>query len=162
MTHLFSGRSEPRREDAAARQLIERNRDVIERLADQISNGAWSARKAAAATPAAEPQPQGLIIRHGGVPAPAEPRPYVRVSPNGRVTQVDYETNRQMRHLGEVRRVDGVWRFVLATGANGFFSPLDEEAAARLADLDGARMGAGRDDARLAEEIAERLDRVAG
>lgn len=150
--HIISRNAEPRREDAAARRLIDGNRATIERLADQISNGAWSARKAAAATPA-EPAPDGLMIHHGGAAGAAEPRPYVRVSPNKRVVVVDFETARQMLHLGEIRRVEGRWRFVLATRANGFFAPLDDETAARLAGMDGAPMGAGRDDDALAAEL---------
>ena len=155
--HFVSRGDEPRREDLAARRLIDANRATIERLADRISNGAYSARKAAALQPA-EPQPEGLSIHVGGAPATAgEPRPYVRVSPNKRVVVVDHETSRQMHHLGDVRRVDGRWRFVAATRANGFFAPLDDETAARIAPLDGAPMGSGRDDAALAAELSELL-----
>lgn len=154
--HFVSRGGEPRREDVAARRLIDSNRSTIERLADRISNGAYSARKAAAQRPA-EPQPEGLSIHIGGSTAPTEPRPYVRVSPNKRVVVVDYETSRQMHHLGDVRRVEGRWRFVAATQANGFFAPLDDDMAARIAPLDGAPMGSGRDDAALAAELSELL-----
>lgn len=154
--HILSRGDSPRREDVAARRLIDANRATIEQLADRISNGAYSARKAAAQRPA-EPEPEGLSIHIGGAPAAAEPKPYVRVSPNKRVVVIDYETSRQMHHLGEVRRVDGVWRFVAATRANGFFSPLDDDIAALIAPLDGARMGTGRDDAALAAELSELL-----
>ena len=150
--HIISRGSEPRREDVAARRLIDSNRATIESLADRISNGAYSARKNAQARPA-EPQAEGLSIHHGATFQSIEPRPYVRVSPNKRVVVVDYETGRQMHHLGDVRRVDGRWRFVAATRANGFFAPLDESVAARIASLDGALMGAGRDDDALAAEL---------
>lgn len=157
MAHIISRRDGPRREDVAARRLIDANRATIERLADQFSNGAYSARKAAAAAPS-EPQPEGLII-HAGGPAPAgPPRPYVRVSPNKRVVVVDFETSRQMHHLGDIRRVDGAWRFVLATKANGYFQPAAAAVAERLGSLDGARMGGGRDDAALAAEIETLLE----
>jgi precorrin-6B methylase 2 len=156
MANIVSRGSEPRREDVEARRLIDGNRATIERLADQFSNGAYSARKAAARAPV-EPQPEGLIIHVGGGAAAAEPRPYVRVSPNKRVVAVDYETGRQMHHLGEIRRVDGRWRFVLATQANGFFAPLDDALAGKLTAMDGAVMGAGRDDDALSAELGRLL-----
>ncbi len=156
MVTIISPRSGPRREDVAARRLIDGNRATIERLADQFSNGAYSARKAQAAAPA-EPQAEGLIIRHGAAPPPGAPRPYIRVSPNKRVVVVDFETNRQMHFLGEIRRVDGRWKFVLATRENGFHAAVSPEVGNMLTDLDGAAMGAGRDDAALAEEIRARL-----
>jgi hypothetical protein len=156
MMHIISRGVEPRREDVAARRLIESNRSTIERLADQFSNGAYSARRAASQRPA-DPEPEGLTIHVGGSAAAVEPRPYVRVSPNKRVVVVDYETARQMHHLGDVRRVDGRWRFVAATRTNGFFAPLDEAIAERIAPLDGAPMGAGRDDAALAAELSQLL-----
>ncbi|MEO0763465.1 MAG: hypothetical protein AAFZ09_16945, partial [Pseudomonadota bacterium] len=74
-----------------------------------------------------------------------------------RVVVVDYETSRQMHFLGELRVADGQRRFVLATAANGFFSPVDAEVAAALADLDGAVLGPARDEARLAREIGAQL-----
>jgi hypothetical protein len=62
-----------------------------------------------------------------------------------------------MHFLGEIRRAEGVWRFVLATKANGFFAPVDADIAARIATLDGAPMGAGRDDDSLAAELTALL-----
>jgi hypothetical protein len=148
-----------RREDVAARALIERNRGAIERLADQISNGAYSARKAAARAPAAAPAPSGLIVSDlGAAPRRSDaPRPYVRISPNRRVVVVDETTSRQMHHLGELRRVDGRLAFVLATRENGFFSPLDAALADRLAPLDGTALDAGRTEAGLAAELGALL-----
>lgn len=77
----------------------------------------------------------------------------MRVSPNRRVVVVDENTSRQMHYLGEIRRVDGTVRFVLATRANGFFSELDPDLAAALHTLDQAPMGGGRTDASLGAEI---------
>ena len=91
-------------------------------------------------------------------PAPARPQPYVRISANDRVVLADGESGRQLHHLGELRRVDGVRAFVLATAANGFFAPLDAGLAARLAGLDGLRLGAELGEDRLAAEIAARLE----
>ncbi len=153
---IISKRSGPRREDAQARSLIEKNRGTIEKLADQISNGQYSASRRA--KPRAEPEPSGLIISDLKPPRQNDqPRPYVRVSPNHRVVVVDEETSRQMHYLGEVRRLDGVWKFVLATQANGFFSPLDPDIAERLASLDGVPMGGSRTDEVLASDISDLL-----
>jgi hypothetical protein len=46
MVDIFSRRDGPRPEDARIRRLIEDNRATIDRIADHISNGAYSARKA--------------------------------------------------------------------------------------------------------------------
>lgn len=153
---IISKRSGPRREDEAARRLIDRNRPTIERLADQLSNGAYSAgRRAKAAEP---PEAAGLIMSDLRAPRrPDDARPYVRISPNRRVVIVDETTSRQMHHLGELRRVDGAMTFVLATRANGFFSELDAGIAGRLAPLDGARLGADRSEDGLAAEIGTLL-----
>jgi hypothetical protein len=155
MVDIVSKRSGPRREDVAARQMIDKNRQTIERIADQISNGGYSANKARQAAPK-EPQAAGLIVSDlGGVARrPAElPKPYVRISPNGRVVVVDDNTNLQMHFLGELRRSNGATRFALATKANGFLAPLEPELAEKLAALDGAQMGGARTDAGLATEI---------
>jgi hypothetical protein len=157
MATIISRRSGPRKEDVAARRLIDSNRATIERLADTFTNGAWSARKAAAASAPQEPQAEGLIISHGRA-APCGPAvPRIRISPNKRVVVMDEETSRQMHFLGEIRRVEGKWRFVLATKENGFFAPVDADIAASLAALDGAPMGAGRDDDTLAAELTALL-----
>ena len=149
--------SGPRREDVAARRVIESNWGTIERIADQISDGGYSARRRAAATPS-EPQPSGKLICDMGAPRRSpEPEPYVRISPNRRVVAADAETGRQLHHLGAIRRVGGTWRFLVATKANGFFAPVEAAIAERLLALDGVEMGNGRDDAKLAAEIAECL-----
>jgi hypothetical protein len=148
-------RDSTRREDVAARQLIERHRGTIERLADHLSNGAYSASR----RPRAEPQPDGLMIHVlGGSAAPDPPRPYVRISANDRVVLADAASGRQLAFLGEIRRVGGVRRFVVATKANGFFAALDAELAARLESLDGAALGRDRVEADLATEISDRLN----
>ncbi|TVQ53455.1 MAG: hypothetical protein EA355_13350 [Rhodobacteraceae bacterium] len=157
MVEILSRRDGPRREDAAARHAIKSNWGTIEKLADQISQGGYSASKRAARS-ADAPRAEGKVICDMGAPRPAaEPAPYVRVSPNRRVVVVDYETGRQMHHLGEIRRRDGEWRFTLATRANGFFAPVDTDVAGKLAALDGAALGADRDEAALAAEIASLL-----
>jgi hypothetical protein len=152
---IVSKRSGPRREDEAARRLIDQNRGTIERLADQLSNGAYSAGKNARKALA---EPAGLVVSEQRAPRKSiDPKPYVRISPNRRVVVVDEESSRQMHHLGELRRVDGRMTFVLATRANGFFSELDADVAGRLAALDGAQLGPKRTEADLAREIGELL-----
>jgi hypothetical protein len=153
---IISKRSGPRREDERARRMIAENRGTIERLADQISNGAYSSQKAA--KKAAPPQASGLIMSDLAAPRRSEnPKPYVRISPNRRVVVVDETTSRQMHHLGDLRRIDGRMVFVLATAANGFFSPLDADLSGALASLDGLPLDAARTDTALAAEIGALL-----
>ena len=150
MVEIISKRSGPRREDAPLKRLIEQNRTTIARLADQISNGAYSASK----RQREKPKPEGLIIHVGGGSADrGEAKPEIRVSLNGRVIAVDQNTGRQIHHIGEIRRRDGVETFVLATRENGFFSPVDETVAAALAPLDGTRLGASFDEEQLVSGI---------
>lgn len=149
---IISKRSGPRREDENARRLISQNRGTIERLADQLSNGSYSASKLTAKP--APPQSSGLIVSDLAAPRRSDaPKPYVRISLNRRVVVVDETTSRQMHHLGDLRRVDGCMIFVLATKENGFFSALDAELSGALAQLDGTPLDAVRTDAALAAEI---------
>lgn len=154
---IISKRAGLRREDLKARALIDKNRGTIEKLADQISNGAYSAsRRRQAGKP--EPQASGLILSDMKSARTSEvPRPYIRISPNHRVVVVDDATSRQMHFLGEIRRVGPNVCFVLALKRNGFFSELETELAARLGPLDGAVMDGARTDASLAAEISAAL-----
>lgn len=155
MVEIISKRRGPRREDLQAQRLIEQNRGTIERLADHLTGGARSSLRA---QHPAEPRPEGLIIHVLGKPTASDPpQPYVRISPNDRVILADADSGRQLHHLGELRRVDGERRFVLATRENGFFAPLDAQVGAVLADLDGATLGQDLDEERLAAAISERL-----
>lgn len=155
MVEIISKPRGPRREDVQARQLIERNRGTIQRLADQLTGGARPISRARDPT---GPRPEGTIIHVlGQAPASDQPQPYVRISPNDRVILADADSGRQLHHLGELRRVDGERRFVLATRENGFFAPLDAQVGTVLADLDGARLGQGYDEERLTAAIRERL-----
>lgn len=156
MVDIISKKEGPRREDVAARRLIENSQDVITRLADQLSGGTYSASRNRKPEP---PKPTGLVIHDcgRGRGTRSAPEPYIRVSPNNRVVMVDYETNRQMQMLGEIRSAGGVRRFVLATAANGFFSPLDPMMEGALTDLDGAPICSERTAEALATEIGARL-----
>ena len=154
MAEIHSGRGGPRREDAVARQLIERNRTTIERMADHLSSGAFSASRRSKP----EPQAEGLMIHAlGGPPMDEPPRPYVRISPNDRVVLADHATGRQLEFLGQIRRENGARRFVLATKANGFFSELPADTAACLAGIDGAQLTGDYGDDRLSSDIGDRL-----
>lgn len=156
MVEIISKRSGPRREDEQARRVIEANRPTIEKLADHLSNGAWSARRNAKAP--AGPQPEGLIIHSTRAAPKSEPaRPFVRIAVNGRVSLVDLNTGLQMHHLGDLRRRDGRQSFRLATRDNGFFSPVDAEIADALADLDGASVDGNAAERGLVDAIGERL-----
>jgi hypothetical protein len=154
MVDIISKRDGPRREDVPLKRLIEQNRGIITRLADQISGGSYSASKRARA----EPQAEGLIIHVGSSQQKsAEILPTIRVSLNGRVIAVDFNSGRQLHHIGDLRRRDGVDVFVLATKKNGFIAPVDETIAASLAGLDGARVDAAYTEERLAADIGAKL-----
>lgn len=158
MVDIISKNSAPRREDQKARALIEKNRATITRLADQLSNGAYSASRRGE-NKAPEKKASGLIISDLGATRPvSEPKPYVRISPNNRVVIADAASGRQMHYLGELRRKDGALRFVLATKENGIFSPVDPEIAKPLAALDGVAIGGDRTEEMLASEIRDLLD----
>ncbi|SON57425.1 hypothetical protein HDIA_3884 [Hartmannibacter diazotrophicus] len=154
MVEFFSKSSEPRREDAHMRRVLEQNRSTITRLADQFSNGAYSASK----QPREEPKAEGLIIHALSGPVRSDvAEPHVRVSVNGRVIVMDLSSGRQLHHLGEIRRIDGERRFRLATRENGFFSPVDGDISGALADLDDCRITPDFPEPRFVEEIGQRL-----
>lgn len=154
MTEFFSKSSEPSRHDARIREVLQRNRSTIVRLADQFSQGAYSASR----KPREEPKPEGLIIHTGAGSRRTEvPEPYVKLAINGRVLVVDGASARQMLHLGDVRRAGGESRFRLATRDNGFFSPVDADVSDALADLDGRVIGGAFPEPMFLAEIARRL-----
>lgn len=155
MVEIFSKQDGPRREDAQVKRLIEQNRGLITRLADQFSGGRYSESK----QPKPVPQAEGLIIHIGGSarPAPA-PEPRIRVTANGRVIAVDVGTGRQLQHFGEIRTTRGTKIFRLSTKANGFIAPLDDEVLALLDDIDGVLLGPSYTEQDLATDIGMRLD----
>ncbi|MDQ6435871.1 hypothetical protein RB623_17580 [Mesorhizobium sp. LHD-90] len=154
MVEIISRRDGPRREDVQAKRLIEQNRATIERIADQISGGGYSASR----KPRQQPKAEGLIIHvGGGSPIAAEPDPSIRITLNGRVISVDQNSGRQLHHIGDVRYRDGGQVFVLATRENGFFAPVVDAVAQALLDLDGARLDTALTEERLAAEIGRRL-----
>ena len=155
MVEIFSKQDGPRREDAQIKRLIEQNRGVITKLADHFSNGQYSQSK----KPKAVPQAEGLIIHIGGGSTPIpEPEPKVRVTANDRVIAVDVTSARQLHHFGDIKEKRGVKVFVLATKANGFIAPLDDETIETLADIDGVVVGSSYGRFDLASDIGMRLN----
>lgn len=160
MVTIISKSDGPRREDEAARRLIDGNRQTIARLADQFSQGAYSAsRVARAAGPAREAEAitRRLIAISDGATTAVEPSPYVRISPNRRVVVADAESGRQLQHLGALRPVEGGLAFALATRENGFIAPAEPVFLTALADLDGRRIDEDFAEEDLAREISRRL-----
>lgn len=161
MVEIISKREGPRREDARVRRIIDANRTTITRLADQLTQGGYSARKKATREAAVAPQPEGKIIRHFGaygVEKSGEDADLrVKVSVNGRVIVYDGDTGRQERLLGEIRRLDGLRYFALATKANDFVSALPPDLVEPLEELDGQIIDAACPEELLSAEIAKRL-----
>ena len=155
MVDIISKRGdEPRPQDARIRQVLAANQPVINKLADHLTNGAWSNRGA----PKAAPEAKGLIFHTARASTARGPaQPFVRVALNGRVSMVDANTGRQMHHLGDLRRGPEGERFRLATRENGFFSPLDPEIAEPLVDFDNQPIEGAGAEARLVASISERL-----
>jgi hypothetical protein len=155
MVEIISKPEGPRREDAQIKRLIEQNRGVITKLADQFSGGRYSESK----KPKLAPQAEGLIIHIGGAPAPVHaPEPKIRVTANGRVIAVDVSTGRQLQYFGDIREKSGLRIFALATKDNGFISPLDEATCSALSDIDGVVVGSSYAGADLAADIGIRLN----
>jgi hypothetical protein len=155
MVEIFSKKDGPRREDAQLKRLIQQNRGIITKLADQFSGGRYSESR----KPKVAPQAEGLIIHIGGAAktAPA-PEPKIRVTTNGRVISVDVGSGRQLQHFGDIREGRGLKIFRLATKANGFIAPLDEATIETLGDIDGVPLGSSYSNRDLATDIGLRLD----
>ncbi|MBL4767566.1 MAG: hypothetical protein JKY94_07600 [Rhodobacteraceae bacterium] len=154
---IISKQTGPRREDVQAKQHISRNWGTIEKLADQISNGRYSADKAKKAAP--PPQASGKVIIDQAAPAaPDVIKPYLRISVNGRVIVADVNSGRQLNFLGQLKRVGGIIRFVIATKENGFFSPVDDETYDMISDLGGKIVNRSFSEKDLELELKARLN----
>jgi hypothetical protein len=133
MIHIISRSDGPRREDAAAKHFLRENALTINKIANQLSGGRIG-RQSAQDSKSAEV----LTTRKGASPIrDGEKRPYVTVSMNGRVLAVDFNTGRQLHHLGDIRGQGPMRRFVLASEENRFFAPLEKVLVNKLQDLDG-------------------------
>lgn len=153
---IHSRHSGPREEDKHAKEHLRRNWGTIEKLADTLSGGKYSADKARKAAP--PPQAQGLIIIDQARPRlPDAPVPYLRISMNGRVVLADTDSGIQLHFLGQIKRINGAKCFVIASKENGFFTPLAEEIAAKIADLAHRPITRDYPEETLAEDIRQRL-----
>lgn len=153
---IHSRLSGPREEDKQAKDHLRRNWGTIEKLADTLSGGKYSADKVKKAAP--PPQAQGLIIVDQARPRlPDAPVPYLRISINGRVVLADNTSGIQLSFLGEIRRVNGQKCFVIATKENGFFTPLADDLAEKIADLANRTINRDYPEDDLAEDIKARL-----
>ncbi|MBT9246488.1 hypothetical protein KM031_19630 (plasmid) [Gemmobacter fulvus] len=160
MVDIISKRDGPRREDAAARRMIEANRGTITHLADRLTQGGYSASKAAKAAAQQAPQADGKMIHDlspAGRASVGSGVARVKVSLNDRVVAYDDGSGRQLHLLGQIRRQDGFRYFALATVENGFLSGLPPEVLAPLAELDGQIIDAACPETLLSAEIATRL-----
>lgn len=153
---IHSRQSGPRAEDKQAKDHIQRNWGTIEKLADTLSGGKYSADKAKKAAPA--PQAQGLIIVDQARPRlPDVPIPYLRISMNGRVVLADTSSGLQLHFLGQIKRTDGRMQFTLATAENGFIAPLAPELHDKIADLADRTINRAYSEDDLALDIKTRL-----
>ncbi len=133
---IISKRSGPREEDKRAKAHVQQNWGTIEKLADQISGGSYSANKARVSAKKDQPQAKGLIfVDQAARPSVDVPDPYLRISPNGRVVLVDKNSGIQLHFLGALKRQSGVVRFHIATKENGFITALDSDIEALILDL---------------------------
>ena len=155
MVTIISKQDGPRKGEAELKHTIKQNRGTIEQLANTLSGaiGGRSGQQRVA------PPPQASTTTHSfrKTSSEGEARPYVRVSLNGRVVLVDYETGNQLHYLGEVRGKGAAARFRLATKDNGFYAPLEAELCERLRAIDGAPVIDAAAEDRLKKAIEERL-----
>jgi hypothetical protein len=70
---------------------------------------------------------------------------------------MDMNSARQLHHIGDIRRRDGIDIFVLATKSNGFFAPVDATIAEPLAAIDGVWLDAIYTEEKLAADIGVKL-----
>ena len=154
MVEIISKSDGPRREEAAARHYIRENAGTISKIAQQLSGGRISSLSHAQTAPAPLSSKRVSTTPN----REAEKKPYVKVCLNGRVIAVDFNTGRQLHHLGEIRGQARNRRFLLATRENHFFTPLDEDLLALLQGLDGASTPDETAEETLSQEIGARLN----
>jgi hypothetical protein len=158
---IISKRSGPREEDKHAKDHLRRNWGTIEKLADQISGGSYSANKARTASigKAAEPSRSGRIfVDQSPRRSTDTPVPYLKISQNGRVVLADRNSGRQLHFLGELKRHNGEISFVIATAANGYITPLDPDLCARIGDLADKVVGRDYTEDDLSGDLTSRLN----
>ena len=157
MIDIISKKDGPRKEDVRLRKLIQENKGTITAMADHFSMGAYSASKQPAQQNSNTEQGKASYFILSAHDNAEPPKPYVRVSLNGRVVIVDDRTSKQMHFIGEVRHLNGEKVFLLATEENKFFSPADEDLMNALKELDHLKLGAQFDEDMLSAKIHEVL-----
>jgi hypothetical protein len=143
MVHILSRQDGPRKEDAAMKRILTENRGTIDQIKRAITGG--GARTRIIETPSPE------VTRAYGTRRSAAEKsvtPYIRLSPNGRVVVADFESGRQLHHVGDLRGPRQALRY---------FAPLDAAVAERLAALDGTVVTDANTEDGLKREIAARL-----
>ena len=160
MVDIISRSDGPRRQDETAKHFIYRNQSTITGLADQLTQGAYSAgKRQKQARDAAAQRERETAANTPSLPASARDSGDIRVkvSVNNRVVAYDTGSGRQVLLLGEIRRKDGLRYFALASKDNGFFAPPPDEVTRLVHELDGQIIDAACPEKLLAAEIAERL-----
>lgn len=153
---IISKKSGPRPEDRQAKEHLQRNWGTIEKLADTLSGGKYSADRARKAAPG--PQASGRIFVDQSRPRlPDVPEPYLRISVNGRVVLADAGSGLQLHLLGHLKRSNGADVFVIATTENGFVTALDAAIHDKIADLANVAISRSYSEDDLAEDIKSRL-----
>ncbi len=157
MIDIISKSDGPRKEDVQAQKLIKENQHVIRGLADGLTQGQYSASRAAQNT---SPAPEFKSSTHlVNIPESTAkpPKPYLRISMNGRVVIVDQETNQQLHYVGEIRNQQGGEVFLLASKKNGFFSQADEELLAHLDEFDQSKLSSDYTEEMLKRDLGKKL-----
>ena len=154
MVHIISKRDGPHREEAAAKDFIQKNRTKIDALANHLTRGRWQELRNPA--PPRQPEPSGKLW-YTPPGRPREVEPYVRISLNGRVVIADLASGRQLYFVGELRGKGQSRYFALATRENGMFDSLDDGLCKFLADLEGASVPDETSEEHLERIIAGRL-----
>lgn len=159
MVDIISKRKGPRREDVAAKRMINDNWSTISRLADQISSGGYSRSRKAIAKAKEEPALDNLNIHIlGGSSKAIEPDPIVQVSRNNRVIIMDVRSGKQLQYLGEMRFQGRQKYFALAITANNFLTTVDDDTELKLADLNGVIIESDEIQEAFIKVIKDRLE----
>lgn len=150
MVEIISKRSEPSDDDLRLRHVLKQNRSTIHALTKVLTGGEASPSPAPIVPSTSASASYSFASPSGS----GEARPYVRISMNGRVVLVDYESGRQMAHLGDVRSGEKGSVFRLASRRNGAFAPLSDGLELRLLWLDGCSLTSSAEEQGLKERIA--------
>ncbi len=138
MVDIITKKDGPRREDVAAKRLINGNWPTIQRLADQISDGGYTRSRQLIANSKEQPRLDNLKIHIlGSSPKALEPKPVLRISLNNRVVVMDENSGRQLEFLGVFLFRGEQKYFSLATDENGFHATVDAKIELLLEDLNG-------------------------